>query len=85
VRRIQNLTARKCETIKEPGYYADGQNLYLQVSKALSKSWLFIYKFQGRKHEVGLGGYPDILLAVAREGAARWRKVLIAGGVGQSS
>ncbi|MGG7055469.1 tyrosine-type recombinase/integrase [Nitrosomonas sp. ANs5] len=79
MRRIQNLTARKCETIKEPGYYADGQNLYLQVSKALSKSWLFIYKFQGRKHEVGLGGYPDISLAVARDGAARWRKVLIAG------
>lgn len=78
-RQIQNLTARKCETIKDPGYYADGQNLYLQVSKTLSKSWLFIYKFQGRKHEIGLGGYPDIPLALAREAAARWRKVLIEG------
>lgn len=78
-RQIQNLTARKCETIKEPGYYADGQNLYLQVGKTLSKSWLFIYKFQGKKHEVGLGGYPDIPLVLAREAAARWRKVLIEG------
>ncbi|SFI20452.1 integrase arm-type DNA-binding domain-containing protein [Nitrosomonas sp. Nm34] len=78
-RQIQNLTARKCETIKEPSYYADGQNLYLQVSKTLSKSWLFIYKFQGKKHEVGLGGYPDIPLVLAREAAARWRKVLIEG------
>jgi len=48
--------------------------LYLQVSKTLSKSWLFIYWRDKKKTEVGLGSLFDVSLSEAREKALELNK-----------
>ena len=73
------MTKLKDVTIKalsEAGRYSDGNNLYLQITKTGSKSWLFMYKWQGKQREMGLGPYPAISLAKARE-AANHNKALL--------
>lgn len=41
------LTATFCRNIKAPGRYADGNGLFLNVSRTGSKSWLFRYRWGG--------------------------------------
>ncbi|WP_454914146.1 tyrosine-type recombinase/integrase [Variovorax gossypii] len=64
---------------KEPGYYLDGNGLYLQVSKAGSRSWIFRYTLQGKAREMGLGSLDTFGLAQARERAQRARQLLADG------
>jgi hypothetical protein len=47
-RQINRLSARKVETIKEPGRHADGGNLYLVVDKSGARRWVVLYRWQGR-------------------------------------
>ena len=65
-KEIDRLTAKAVEKIKNPGYYPDGDGLYLQVSASLTKSWVFIYTLNGRTREKGVGRYPVISLVKAR-------------------
>src|SRR5665647_1199128 len=55
---------------KPTGFYADGRGLYLSVSQAGSRSWIFRYMLRGRSRDMGLGSFPDISLAEARSSAA---------------
>jgi integrase len=66
-KKIDRLTAKSVEKIKEPGYHLDGDGLYLQVSKSRTKSWVFIYTLNGRTPEMGLGAFPAVALVGARE------------------
>ena len=60
---------------KTPGYHADGANLYLRVaSKGGGRGWIFRYSSGGRTRDMGLGSFPEISLAAARELAADCRK-----------
>ncbi|MEQ1638800.1 MAG: integrase arm-type DNA-binding domain-containing protein [Methylococcales bacterium] len=78
--RIKNkLTVKRVEHLKIPGYYSDGDNLYLRVSGTLSKSWAFVYKKDGKRTEMGLGSFPDVTLENARDKAEEPRKTLKAG------
>jgi integrase len=61
------LTVKTVESKKLPGYYADGGNLYLRVSKSMTKTWAFIYKREGKRSEIGLGSVDALTLAEARE------------------
>lgn len=61
------------------GYHGDGGGLYLQVTAAGAKSWIFRFALVGRRREMGLGAYPAISLAAAREEAARARSLVQAG------
>jgi integrase len=70
------LTATFCRNIKEPGLYADGNGLFLNVSKSGSKSWLLRYRWQGKRPEIGLGSYIDIPLAEARDKMGDCRKLI---------
>jgi integrase len=63
------LTFKQIERLQEPGRYADGGNLWLQVRSASNKSWLLRYTINGRAREMGLGPFPDVGLAEAREKA----------------
>lgn len=54
--------------------YSDGSGLYLSVSPAGTKSWLFIWSKNKKRREAGLGSYPAISLAKARELAADFRE-----------
>lgn len=57
-----------------PGVHAVGgvAGLMLQVTSDTAKSWLLrTTKIDGKRREIGLGGYPEISLATAREYAKR--------------
>lgn len=81
------MTALFVRHIHRPGRYSDGGNLYLQVRSrnrkgpkfAVTKSWIFRYVRQGRQTWMGLGPYPDVSLAEARELATIQRKKLLRG------
>lgn len=79
VRALQRLTAKGVEKRREPGYYADGGNLWLQVSPAGTKSWIFRFTLNGRSREMGLGSLNAVSLAKAREKAADCRALLADG------
>jgi integrase len=72
-RKINQLSALKVSAAKEPGRYADGGGLYLQVGPAGTKSWIFRFKANGRTRDMGLGPIATINLANAREMAANCR------------
>lgn len=55
------------KAIKKPGLHAVGKNLYLQVGKTGSRSWVMKYMHNGRSREMGLGSYDVVDLKVARE------------------
>ncbi|MFI3157106.1 MAG: integrase arm-type DNA-binding domain-containing protein [Methylococcaceae bacterium] len=78
--RVKNkLTARTVQTKKAPGYYSDGGNLYLRITKSLSKTWAFYYKKDGKRVEMGLGSVDVMTLEQARDKAAELRKQLSTG------
>lgn len=68
-RSINRLNARQVATIAEPGRYADGNCLYLNVSDTGARSWCLIYNFKTKRRELGLGICPAVSLAQAREKA----------------
>lgn len=70
------LSARRVETVKEPGRYSDGDNLYLIVEKSSAKRWAFMYRWNGKRREMGLGGLVKVGLADAREAATAARRLL---------
>lgn len=78
-RKIQRLTAKTVANTKAPGYYPDGAGLYLQVSPAITKSWIFRYTLSGKAREMGLGPLHTISLADARQKAAEARRLLLDG------
>ncbi|MDI3510816.1 MAG: hypothetical protein PWQ61_1581 [Betaproteobacteria bacterium] len=78
-RSINRLNALQVTRLKEPGYYADGGNLYLQVAPGGSKSWIFRFTLDGKTREMGLGGVSTFSLAEARDRAAEQRKLLADG------
>ncbi len=78
-RTLGRLSAVKVQGIKKPGYYADGGNLYLRVAEGGSKGWMFRYAMHGRTRDMGLGGFPAIGLAKARELARDCRGMVAIG------
>ena len=68
------LTARKVETAKA-GKYGDGGGLQLAVSPTGAKKWVLRYLWQGKAREMGLGSYPEVTLADAREKALAGRRL----------
>lgn len=80
-RETNRLSARAAQAITEPGRHADGGNLYLSVSPSGVRKWVFLYRWQGRQREMGLGSAAkgQVSLAIAREIAANARNVLNGG------
>jgi hypothetical protein len=49
------LSSLKVTRAREPGMLADGDGLYLQVTRANARSWIFRYSLDGKSREMGLG------------------------------
>jgi len=49
----------------QPGLHGDGRNLYLTVSPTGARSWVFIWKQNGKRRELGLGSATGAGAAVA--------------------
>lgn len=62
------------------GTYRAGDNLYLRVTEAGSKTFYFRFLHKGKAIWRRLGAYPDLTLAMARAQAADLIKTLSAGG-----
>lgn len=79
---IHKLTEKQCKALADPGIYSDGDGLYLRVRPGGSKQWLFVYRWQGKRAELGLGGYgagtAPVSVALARQKAAEIREMLAA-------
>ena len=63
------LTTRQVETLKLAGRHSDGGNLYLNIAKGGSKSWVLFYRYGDKRKEMGLGSAGEITLAEARKRA----------------
>lgn len=78
------LTDKQIKSIQKPGRYADGDGLYLSVSKTGSRSWTFLFMKNKRRREMGLGSYDrstsQVSLAIARTKAEEIRSILGMGG-----
>lgn len=77
-RTLFRLSAKRVGSLVNPGRYADGGNLYLHISKNGGRRWVFIYTWQGKQVEMGLGSARpgQVSLAEAREKADRARQLL---------
>ena len=64
-----NLTSAKAKSLSRPGRHGDGGTLYLCVKPSGAKSWIQRIAIDGRRHDIGLGAFPVISLAKARERA----------------
>ena len=73
------LSAARAKALKEPGRYSDGGGLHLFISKAGRKSWVLRITVDGRRRDIGLGGYPSVSLALAREKATDTRAAVAEG------
>jgi integrase len=78
-RTIGRLTAQQVESASlQPGLHGDGSNLYLRVGKDGARSWVLIYRHNGRQREAGLGraGKAGVSLKDARCKAREGRALL---------
>jgi len=73
---INRLTDRTIRSIEQHGMHADGGGLWLQVSGATGRSWIFRYSLRGKAREMGLGPYPRVGLAEARAERDRCHRLL---------
>ena len=78
-RLVNRLSAVKVAAIHTPGLHPDGAGLYLKVTEGGTRSWIFRYTRNGKTRDMGIGPYPAISLAKARESAAQARKQLVDG------
>lgn len=68
------LTTRSIQAITRPGRHPDGNGLYLDITKTGSKSWMYRFMLIGQSREMGLGGFPQVSLAEARQKAEEARR-----------
>src|SRR5262245_3557115 len=68
------LSAVSIRRLHKPGYYADGNGLYLQVARGGSKSWICRVVISGKRCEIGCGGLAYTTLPEARQKAIDIRK-----------
>ena len=77
---MTKLSARRVETLKEPGFYGDGDGLYLSVKPSGAKSWILRTVVHGRRRDLGVGSSDLVSLAEARDKSREWRKIARQGG-----
>ena len=57
------------------GKHCDGAGLWLVKREDGGAQWVLRATVHGRRREMGLGGFPEVSLAKAREAANHWRTV----------
>lgn len=79
-KKAKELSALAVSKLKEPGRYAVGgaDGLHLRVTEG-SRSWVFRVQVGSARRDLGLGAYPEVSLAEARELARTQRKLILSG------
>ena len=72
------LTVSKLNSRLAPGRYHDGRGtgLNVLVKKSGAKFWVQRYTVRGKRHDLGLGSYPSVSLADARQKAIQNKQIL---------
>src|SRR5437879_7607658 len=73
--RTSKLSAVTVTKAKGPAVLHDGGGLYRRVSGTGSKSWVFRFQLGSKRRDMGLGPFPDISLADARQKATTHRQL----------
>ena len=76
----KRLTDAFVRTAMPAGKYHDAHGLILRVMPSGSKQWVQRLVILGKRRDIGLGGYPLVTLAEARDKAFANRKLARAGG-----
>ncbi|MYB09115.1 MAG: DUF4102 domain-containing protein [Acidimicrobiia bacterium] len=75
---MPQLTAAKVKNAGV-GKHQDGQGLFLRVYESGSRCWVLRLTVDGRRREIGLGGWPEVSLADARAKAFEHRAAAASG------
>ena len=75
---LHSLTDKGVKALGD-GRHADGGGLYLYL-KGSARSWVMRYTIGGKRKELGLGGYPQIVSIAARAKAVEIRQIRETGG-----
>jgi integrase len=80
-RKTKALTAAFCAAPLKPGRYHDGggTGLFLRVEPNGAKLWSQRVTIQGKRRDLGLGGYPIVGLAQARAKAVENKRAALGG------
>ena len=70
------LTTAQVKSMVKPGVYADGGGLYLKVLDTGARRWVYRGRLNGQPVARGLGGFPGVSLADAREKARGYRQMV---------
>ncbi len=70
-RKAEEMSALQVNRLRVPGLHSVGgvAGLALQIAPGGSRSWVLRAMVAGKRREMGLGGFPDVTLAAAREAA----------------
>jgi len=76
----KELSALEVSRLNKPGFNAVGvvPGLGLQI-RGQARSWILRVKIADKVRDIGLGGYPGVTLAMAREAARQLRSKIAAG------
>ena len=69
-RARNKLKAKQAEKLTAPGRHSDGGSLYLAIDgegAVMRRRWLFLFNWNSKRREMGLGGFPTVSLADARK------------------
>ena len=72
---VNALNTMKAKSL-DKGKYADGQGLWLAKRNKQAGKWFLRIVINGRRREMGLGRWPDVSIAEAREAAKEARKAV---------
>lgn len=80
-KKIEPLGAVDVKRLDGRGLHAVGgvAGLYLQIAKGGSRSWILRATVGSKRRDIGLGGFPDVPLAEAREKARAARSKIAEG------
>jgi integrase len=80
-KKAVELGALQVGRLKEPGRHAVGgvAGLHLYIQSSFQRSWVLRVLVGGRRKDIGLGGFPDVTLAGAKEAARRARDQIVQG------
>ena len=75
-KKAKELSAMEVKRITRKGLHAVGgvAGLLLQVSPSGTRSWILRVLIGSKRRDIGLGGYPDVSLALARDNAREVRE-----------
>jgi len=74
-RKAKELSPLEVRRLSRPGRWSVGgvDGLALQVTASGARSWVLRISVAGRQREMGLGGFPSVTLAEARDKARSYR------------